>query len=220
MSDAKLRCFNDLVILRPREDLEQSWNSSTIITPDSALVGPETLSPGYADDHTAIAEVYRMPKDYRSADLKVGDGVLLPLFNGSKVVFIDREPYLAVKRRGIAARIENLGMPSEKITALNGYILTRRDREAFEKHMHGGLPFPDEFLDSGMPCDAGDSIVRMVLERIVSTGTTFLSPTLQRPKQRVGDLAFLNPIAACKFRRFGQVYRLTPENHVSFTLEE
>lgn len=220
MADAKLKCFNDLVILRPREDLEQSWNSSTIITPDSALVGPDTLEAGYADDHTAIAEVYRMPEDYTSADLKVGDGVLLPLFNGSKVVFIDREPYLAVKRRGIAARIENLGMPSEKITALNGYILTRRDREAFERLMHGGLPFPDEFLDSGMPCDAGDGIVRMVLERIVSTGTVFLSPTLQRPKQRVGDLALLNPIAACKFRRFGQVYRLTPENHVSITIEE
>lgn len=220
MSDAKLRAFNDLVILRPREDLEQLWNSATIITPGSALVGPDTLSPGYAEDHTAIAEVYRMPEDYSSVDLKVGDGVLLPLFNGSKVVFIDREPYLAVKRRGIAARIENLGQPSERITALNGYILTRRDREAFETHLHGGLPFPDEFLDSGMPCDAGDSIVRMVLERIVSTGTAFLSPTLQRPKQRVGDLAFLNPIAACKFRRFQQVYRLTPENHISFTLEE
>lgn len=215
-----LRAYNDLVILKPREDLEQRWNSSTIITPDSALVGPDTLEPGYASDHTAIAEVFRMPEDYTSVDLKVGDGVLLPLFNGSKVVFIDREPYLAVKRRGIAARVENLGQASEKITALNGYILTRRDRAAFERWLHGGLPFPDEFLDSGMPCDAGDSIVRMVLERIVSTGTVYLSPTLQRPKQRVGDLAFLNPIAACRFRRFGQVYRLTPENHVSFTLEE
>lgn len=214
-----LRAFNDLVILRPREDLEQSWNSSTIITPDSALVGPNTLEPGYAEDHTAIAEVYRMPEGYSSVDLAVGDGVLLPLFNGSKVIFIDREPYLAVRRRGIAARIDALGQPSEKITALNGYILTRRDREAFEKHMHGGLPFPDEFLDSGMPCDAGDSIVRMVLERIVSTGTAYLSPPLQRPKQRVGDLALLNPIAACRFRRFGQVYRLTPSEHVSLTLE-
>ena len=95
-----------------------------------------------------------MPEGYSSVDLAVGDGVLLPLFNGSKVIFIDREPYLAVRRRGIAARIDALGQPSEKITALNGYILTRRDREAFEKHMHGGLPFPDEFLDSGMPCDA------------------------------------------------------------------
>lgn len=216
----KLRAYNDLVILRPREDLEQSWNSSMIITPDSALVGPDTLELGYASDHTAIAEVFRLPEDYTSVDLKVGDGVLLPLFNGSKVVFIDNAPYLAVKRRGIAARVENLGQASEKLTALNGYILTRRDREAFEKHMHGGLPFPDEFLDSGMPCDAGDSIVRNVLERIVSTGTTYLSPTLQRPKQRVGDLALLNPIAACKFRRFGQVYRLTPMEHVSLTLEE
>ena len=216
----KVNAYNDLVILKPREDLEQAWASSTIVMPDSAMIGPDTLEPGYASDHTAIAEVHRMPEEYSSVDLKVGDGVLLPLFNGSKVIFIDREPYLAVKRRGIAARVENLGLPSEKITALNGYILTRRDRDAFERLMHGGLPFPDEFLDSGMPCDAGDSIVRMVLERIVSTGTAFLSPTLQRPKQRVGDLALLNPIAACKFRRFGQVYRLTPEGHVSLTIEE
>lgn len=216
----QLRAFNDLVILRPREDLEQKWNSATIITPDSALVGPDTLEPGYASDHTAIAEVFRMPEGYSSVDLSVGDGVLLPLFCGSKVVFIDQEPYLAVKRRAIAARIDALGEASEKITALNGYILTRRDREAFEKRLHGGLPFPDEFLDSGMPCDAGGGIVRMVLERIVSTGTAYLSPPLQRPKQRVGDLALLNPIASCKFRRFQQIYRLTPENHVSITIGE
>lgn len=216
----KMRSFNDLVVLRPREDLEQKWNSATIITPDSATISPATLEPGYASDHTAIAEVFRMPEDYEGDDLKVGDGVLLPLFNGSKVLFVDGEPYMTIARRGIAARVENLGGASEKITALNGYVLTRRDRESFEKHMHGGLPFPDEFLDSGMPCDAGYGIVRMVLERMVSVGTTYLSPALQRPKQRVGDLALLNPIASCKFRRFQRVYRLTPSEHISLTLEE
>lgn len=220
MSAAKLRAFNDLVLLRPREDMEQKWNSATIITPDNATLGPDLMVPGYSPDHTAIAEVYRMPLDYTSVDLKPGDGVLIPLFCGSKVVFIDQVPYLAVKRRAIAARVDALGEASEKVTALNGYILTRRDREAFEKHLHGGLTLPDEFLDSGMPTDAGDSIVRVVLERIVSTGTAYLSPVLQKPKQRVGDLAFFNPIASCRFRRFQQIYRLVPSEVVDFTLEE
>lgn len=215
-----LRAYNDLVILKPREDLEQKWNSSMIITPDSALVAPDDMV-GFAHDHAAIAEVHRMPEGYSSVDLAVGDGVILPLFSGSKVIFIDQVPYLACKRRAIAARVEGLGSPSEKLTALNGYILTRRDRDAFEKHLHGGLPFPDEFLDSGMPCDGGNGgIVRVVLERIVSTGTAYLSPPLQRPKQRVGDLAFFNPIGSARFRRFGQVYRLTPGEKVDFTLSE
>lgn len=214
-----MRVFNDMVLLRPREDMEKMWNSSTIITPDSALLSADQMV-GFANDHAAIAEVYRLPEDYTGTDLKVGDGVVLPLFSGSKVVIVDGEPYLACKRRAIAAKVTDLGKPSEKLVALNGYILTKRDRDAFEKHMHGGLPFPDKFLDEGMPCDSGnEGIVRVVLERIVSTGTVYLNPTLQKPKQREGDLALFNPLSSCRFRRFQVIYRLTPNEIIDLTLE-
>lgn len=214
-----MRAFNDMVFLRPREDMEKAWNSSLIETPDSALLGPDQMV-GFQHDHAAVAEVYRLPEDYTGTDIKVGDGVILPLFSGSKVVIVDGAPFLACKRRAIAAKVTGLGTPSEKLEALNGYILTKRDREAMEKHLHGGLPFPDEFLDSGMPTDGGsDGIVRIVLERIVSVGTAYLNPTLQKPKQKNGDLALFNPIQSCRFRRFQVVYRLTPNEIVDLTLE-
>lgn len=215
-----MRAYNDMVFLRPREDLEKTWNSSIIHTPDSALLSADQMT-GFSNDHAAIAEVYRLPEDYEGTDIAVGDGVVLPLFSGSKVVCIDGNPYLACKRMAIAAKVTDLGKPTEKLQALNGYILTKRDREAFEKHLYGGLGIPDEFLDSGMPCDAGsDGIVRIVLERIVSTGTVYLNPSLQKPKQRQGDLAMFNPLSSCRFRRYRVNYRLTPHDVVDLTLEE
>lgn len=214
-----MRAFNDLIIMRPREDLEKLWNSSLIHTPDSALLSPADMV-GFRHDHTAIAEVYRVPEDCKTT-LKEGDGVLLPLFSGSKVVCIDGQAYLAARREVIAAKVTDLGKPTEKLEALNGFVLTRRDREAFEKRMHGGLLLTDQDVDDGICLDGGsDGIVRGVLERCVSVGTAFLNPTLQKPLQRVGELLFFNPLASCRFRRFGQNYRLVPGDDVQFGLED
>jgi co-chaperonin GroES (HSP10) len=215
-----MRAFNDLVILEPKEDLERSWNSSTIITPDSVLTSAEDMV-GFRHDHTAIAFVHRMPEDYVGTDLAVGDGVLLPLFSGSKVVCIDGKMYLACKRMAIAAKIIDLGKPSERIEALNGYVLTRQDVEAMQNRMNGGLILTDDYLDDGIPCDGGsDGIVRLVLERCVSVGSAYLSPSLQKPKQRKGELLGFNPFASCRFRRFAQKYRLTPNESIQFGLED
>ena len=214
-----MRAFNDLVILRPREDLEQKWNSSSIITPDTALVSADSLV-GFQHDHAAIAEVYRLPEDCKT-ELQEGDGVLLPLFCSSKVVCIDGMPYLAAKKGAIAARVRGIGSPSEKIEALNGYVLTRRAQAEFEKHFNGGLILTDDQVDDGIHCDGGsDGIVRIVCERTVSVGTAYLSPTLQKPKQRVGELVCFNPMGSCRFRRFGVQYRLTPNENLQFALED
>lgn len=215
-----MRAFNDLIILRPREDLERKWNSASIITPDSALTSADDMV-GFRHDHAAIAEVYRLPEDYAGDDLKVGDGVVLPLFSASKVVLIDGVPYLAAKRTAIAARVTALGEASEKIEALNGYVLTRQDVDAMQNRMYGGMVLQDEYLDDGLPCDSGsDGIVRLVLERCVSVGTAYLSPTLQKPKQRKGELLAFNPYASCRFRRFGRKYRLTPNEDIQFGLDD
>jgi len=215
-----MRAFNDLVVLQPREELERSWNSSTIITPDTVLTSADDMV-GFRHDHAAIAEVFRMPEDYTGTDLAVGDGVLLPLFSGSKVVCIDGKMYLACKRRAVAAKIIDLGKPSEKIEALNGYVLTRQDVEAMQNRMHGGLILSDDYLDDGIPCDGGsDGIVRLVMERCVSVGSAFLAPALQKPKQRKGELLCFNPFASCRFRRFSVKYRLTPSEDIQFGLAD
>lgn len=214
-----MRAFNDMIILRPREDLERSWNSSTIITPDSALTSPEDMV-GFRHDHAAVAEVYRVPEGL-ATELKEGDGVVLPLFSGSKVVIVDGCAYLAARRDAIAARVTGLGTASEKIEALNGYILTRQDVDAMQNHMHGGLILSDDYLDDGIPCDGGsDGIVRLVLERCVSVGTAYLNPTLQKPTQRKGELLGFNPYSSCRFRRFGVKYRLTPNEAMNFALSD
>ncbi len=215
-----MRAFNDLVILQPKEELERVWNSSSIITPDTVLTSADDMV-GFRHDHTAIAEVFRMPEDYAGTDLKAGDSILIPLFSGSKVVCIDGKMYLAAKRRAIAAKINDLGKPSESVDALNGYVLTRQDVEAMQNRMHGGLILSDDYLDDGIPCDGGsDGIVRLVLERCVSVGHTYLAPALQKPKQRKGELLGFNPYSSCRFRRFSRKYRLTPNEDIQFGLED
>ncbi|HEY3435300.1 MAG TPA: hypothetical protein VGK43_03645 [Solirubrobacterales bacterium] len=215
-----MRAFNDLVILQPREDLEKKWNSSVLYTPDSALLSADDMV-GFRHDHTAIAVVHRLPEDYTGSEIAVGDAVLLPLFCGSKVVIIDGQAYLSCKREAIAAKVVALGEPSEKVEALNGYILTRQDAEAMQNRMNGGLILTDDYLDDGIPCDGGsDGIVRLVLERCVSVGNAYLNPTLQKPKQRKGELLGFNPFASCRFRRFSVKYRLTPNESMQFGLED
>jgi co-chaperonin GroES (HSP10) len=220
-----VRPFNAMVSLRPREDLERLWNSSTIITPDSALVGADAMT-GARHDRACIGEVVGIgdgdPDCPDMASVKVGDIVVLPLFSCSKVVVLKEEVGLLVHQRALAAVVTDLGAPTESLRAVNGYVLTRQAREEFQTHMNGGFIFPDEFLSDGMPVDGGtDGIVRLCLERVMSVGGGCRTKkTLWKPAQRKGELVGLNPLASCRFRRFGTFYRLVPAEDVQFAVEE
>jgi co-chaperonin GroES (HSP10) len=243
-----MRPFNSYVTLRPREDLEQAWNSSTIITPDSALIGPGVMT-GERHDRTCIGEVVAVGEGTADCPdmtaLKPGDIVALPLFSMSKVVALKKEICLLAEMRSIAAVVTNLGKPDEGLRAVNDWVLTKRAREEFEAHMYGGLLLPEDMLSDGMPVDGGsDGIVRVVLERCLDAGGgTFkrtkgtqrwgertegkreepfvhTKPVRWTPKQRKGDLICLNPITSCRFRRFGIFYRLTPSEDCQFALED
>jgi hypothetical protein len=227
-----------MVVLRPREDLDRAWNSSLIYTPDTALTGASSLTiqdEAPRTDHTAIAEIVHIgPGSLECPDLvgaAVGDIVALPLYGASKVVVLDKEVCLLSKFNGLAGIVRNLGKPNETIEAINNYVLTRRDRDAFEAHMYGGLLMPEEFLSDGMPCDEGiHGIVRVLLERVVHTGGGLweqfkdgrikLNPRLRKPPQRKEELVGFNPLASCRFRRFGVFYHLVPYEDISFGLEE
>jgi hypothetical protein len=219
-----IRAYEDMVILRPREDLDRLWASDTIFSPDSTLTGAGSLTGGAARDATAVCEVLSVgPGSEECPDLSAvspGDIVALPLYGASKVIVLDREVGLLTRFRGLAAVVRDLGRPTESLQAINDYVLTRQDRDAFEKHMHGGLRIPDSFLSDGMPTSEGDGIVRVVLERVVSSGgghwetdkegRVKLNPRLWKPAQSKGELVIFNPLASCRFRRFGQFFRLTP----------
>lgn len=226
-----IRAYEDLVVLRPREDLDQKWNSSTIITPGSALTSAGSLAIGSRRDYTAIAEVIHIgPGSEESPDLtgvSVGDIAALPLYGASKVVVLDKEIGLMCRFNGLAGIVRDLGTPKESIQALNDYVLTRQDREAFEKHMFGGLVLPEDYLSDGIPVDAGtDGIVRVLLERVVHVGSGHwetdmaghvkLDKKLWKPKQKKGELVGFNPMASCRFRRFGQWFHLVPFEDVQF----
>ena len=235
---AVLKAYEDMVVLRPREDLDRSWNSTLIVSPDSALTGAGSLAISEEEprtDHTAIAEIVHIgPGSAECPDLvnaTVGDIVALPLYGASKVVVLDKEICLLSKFNGLAGIVRDLGKPTESIEAINNYVLTRRDREAFEAHMYGGLLMPEEFLSDGMPCDEGiHGIVRVLLERVVHTGGGLwerdkggrvkLNPRLLKPSQRKGELVGFNPLASCRFRRFGVFYHLVPYEDVQFAVEE
>lgn len=230
---ATMRAYEDMVVLRPREDLDQLWNSCSIITPDNALTGAQSLAIGARRDDTAIAEIISIgPGSEECPDLvgaSVGDIVALPLYGASKVIVLDKEVGLMVKFRGLAGIVRNLGKPTESIEAINDYVLTKRDREAFQDRMFGGLILPDDYLDDGIPVDSGShGIVRVLLERVVSTGgglweTTKggqvkVNPRLWKPLQRKGELVGFNPLASCRFRRFGTWFHLVPKEDVQFGL--
>lgn len=221
-----MRPFNRYVTLRPREDLEQSWNSETIITPDSALIGPGAMT-GERHDRTCIGEVVAVGEgtaDFPDMSaVKPGDIVALPLFSMSKVVALKQEICLLADMKAIAAVVTDLGKPTEALRAVNDWVLTRRARQEFEAHMYGGLLLPEQMLDDGMPVDGGaDGIVRVVLERCMSVGggTVSTKKVLWKPRQRKGELLCLNPIVSCRFRRFGTFFRLTPAEDCQFAIEE
>lgn len=219
-----IKAYEDMVVLRPREDLDRKWASDTIFTPDSALTGADSLTGGAERSHTAVCEVLSIgPGSEECPDvsgLSVGDVVALPLYGASKVIVLDKEIGLLTRFRGIAGVVRDLGKPTESLQAINDYVLTRRDREAFEKHMHGGLLVPEDFLANGMPTSEADGITRVLMERVVSTGgghwetgkdgRVKLNPRLWKPLQRKGELVIFNPLSACRFRRFGQWFHLVP----------
>lgn len=224
-----VKAYEDMVVLRPREDLDRLWNSSLIHTPDNALTSAESLSIGDRRDATAIAEVLSIgPGSADCPDLagiSVGDVVALPLYGASKVIVLDKEVGLMVKFRGLAGVVRDLGKSSESIEAINDYVLTKQDRAAFEKHMFGGLILPDDYLSDGIPVDSGSGgIVRVLLERVVSSGGGVWEKHkgrayLSRPAQSRGELVGFNPLASCRFRRFGQWFHLVPKEDVQFGYE-
>lgn len=225
-----IKAYEDMVVLRPREDLDRKWASDTIFAPDSALTGADSLSGASDRAATAVCEVLSVgPGSPECPDLSgvaVGDIVALPLYGASKVIVLDKEIGLLTRFRGIAGVVRNLGMATESLQAINDYVLTRQDRDAFEKHMHGGLRMPDSFLSQGLPTSEADGITRVLLERVVSTGGGLwetgkdgrvkLNPRLWKPLQRKGELVGFNPLAACRFRRFGQWFHLVPMEDIGF----
>lgn len=231
--------YEDMVVLRPREDLDRKWASSTIIIPDTALIGTGSLALDEEDpnrrDVAAIAEVVHIgPGSAECPDLKgvsVGDIVVIPLYGASKILVMDQEMCLFCKFSGLAGIIRNLGQPNETLEAVNNYVLTRRDREAFERIMCDSMIMPEAYLSDGWPCDPGDPMVRVLLERVVHQGGGLwetdkggrvrLNPKLRRGTQPPGELVGFNPLAAgCRFRRFGTWYHLVPYEDIQFGYTE
>ncbi len=228
-----------MVILKPREDLDRAWNSSLIYTPDSALTGASSLTINDEEprtDHAAIAEVIHVgPGSLECPDLSsvsVGDIVVIPLYGASKIVVVDEQMHLLCKFSGLSGIVRNLGKPNETLEALNDNVLTKRDRDAFEKHMAGGMLMPEDFLSDGFPCDqSNDGIVRVLLERVCHVGGGLweqhldgrikLNPRLKRGKQEQGELVGFNPLASgCRFRRWGVFYHLVPYEDIGFAIQE
>lgn len=220
-----MRPYNSLIQLKPREDLDQKWNSASIITPDTALTSADSLTIGARRDAAAVLEVVALgegtPDCPDMSSVKPGDIVIAPLYAASKVLVLEREMHLLAGARTIAGIVRDLGKPTESIEAINDYVLTRQVRQDFERVMFGGLLLPEEFLSDGMPVDAGsEGIVRLCLERCMSTGGgVYTKKKLWKPRQRRGELVGLNPLASCRFRRDGSWYRLTPAEDIQFGYE-
>lgn len=226
-----MKARQDMVILKPREDLERRWASDSIIMPDSALLGADSLSIGSRRDSAAVCEVMSIgPGSEDCPDLtgvKVGDVAVLPLYGASKVLIVDGEAYITTRFRNLAGVVRNLGQPAETVEAVNDYVLTRQDRDAFEARLYGGLRLHDNYVSDGLPTDSGtEGIVRVVLERVASCGTGHWEldragrgVRLQAPEDKPGDLVLFNPITSVRFRRWGTWWRLVPFEDIQACVE-
>lgn len=219
-----MKAYNDMTILRPREDLDQKWASDTIIMPGTAMLGSNSMT-GLKHDAAAVCEVVHVGAGSEAwpdaSAVKPGDVALLPLFGASKVLILKGEPCLLTKTSGIAAIVTGLGTDREELRAVNDYVLMREDRDALERVLYGGLRVPDQILSEGVPVDSGsDGMVRVLLARVVSTGSGHWEtakdgtvPTDAKrwaPEQAKGALVLFNPLASCRFRRHGTWYHLVP----------
>jgi|GEM_PF-5937946 len=221
----------DMVILKPREDLERRWASDTIITPDSALLGADSLTIGARRDSAAVCEIVNIgPGSEECPDVshaKVGDVAVLPLYGASKVLIVKGEAFIMTRFRNLAGIVRNLGQAAETVEAINDYVLTRQDRPAFERLLNGGLILHDNYVADGIPCDGGtESIVRVVLERVASAGTGHWEldragrrVSLRSPEDRPGDAVIFNPITSVRFRRWGTWWRLVPYEDIQAAIE-
>lgn len=229
-----MRVFNDMTVLKPREDLDRKWASDTIYAPDSALTSASSMT-GYAHDSAAVCEVVQVgPGSEAWPDVpsfQSGDVALLPLFGASKVLIVNGVPHLLTKSGAIAAIARNIGEPNETLEAVNDYVLMREDREAFERVMNGGLLLTDQQHSDGIHVDGGaDGIVKILLARVVSAGRGHWETDRDgqvrtdarwwRPEQTKGALVGFNPLASCRFRRHGAWYRLVPFEDCQFEVSE
>lgn len=219
-----MRAYNDMTILRPREDLDRKWASDVIFAPDSALTGSSSMT-GLRHDSAAVCEVMHVGAGSEAwpdvPNIRPGDAALLPLFGASKVLVLNGEPCLLTKSSGIAAIVTGLGTDREELRAVNDYVLMREDRAAFERVCNGGLLLTDQQHADGIHTDSGsDGIVRVLLARVVSTGSGHWETDREgavptdakrwRPEQSKGALVLFNPLASCRFRRHGTWYHLVP----------
>jgi hypothetical protein len=219
-----MRAYNDMTVLRPREDLDQKWASSTIIMPGTASTGSNSMT-GLKHDSTAVCEIVHVGAGSEAwpdvPSFKAGDVALLPLFGASKVLVLNGEMCLMTKSAGVAAIVTGIGTDREELRAVNDYVLMREDRTAFERVCNGGLLLTDQQHSDGIHVDSGsDGIVRVLLARVVSAGSGHWEtdkdgtvPTDAKrwaPEQAKGALVLFNPMASCRFRRHGTWYHLVP----------
>ena len=123
-----MKARTDMVVLRPKEDLDRKWASDTIFAPDSALTSADQI--GMAKDAAAVCEVVSVgPGSEECPDtsrVKPGDVVVLPLYGASKVLISDGEAFIMCRFRGLAAVVTDLvKRAAEK--------RRKRDREAERK---------------------------------------------------------------------------------------
>lgn len=204
--------YGDRVVLKPREELDQVAFSESIILPGNAT----TTDRGYClgeQDATAICEVVSVGRKVKT--LAVGDVVLFDLHGVSQIVYFDGEGYLMMSEENVRARLHDAGNREEEyIEPLFNYVLTIEDRKAFQERVVGSVLAPDSaFEGAGVP----DSISRFVLDRVVEAG-----PVGAHPDEPLGDgdLVFFNPLASCRFRRFGHFYRLVAREDLLGALGE
>lgn len=217
----------DRIVVLPREDLDQCLISATIEAPGVALGD----APSFTADATAVCQVVHIGpgtlEDPDVGEVVLGDIVMFDLFGVSQAVNVDGIDYLTLPFRGVRAVMRNPGdREHEVVQPVNDWVLSQPAPEEMIKHFYRGVKPPDGVLERGYATDDGDCS-KAWLDRIVSCGSGVMTKLgLDAPNLDPGTLACISAVEAldgsapCTFRRFGQKYRLSPAERVTFTLED
>lgn len=222
-----MKAFNNQVVLRPREDLEDNFGGLIRVNKATGLIEPrpvygEVVDVGKGDQlHPDIPE------------LRKGDIVVWDLSKIGPPVIEEGKAVVLVSFNALLGRLTNPKTDDEQCHALLDMVLTERAPMAMQKAISPLLILPDSVAIDGLQESAKESPVTCVFERVISTGRgiTFAGRTrcarcqeeLQRtevPEMRAGDLVVFNPLHAIEWRRRGRNFRFIPSSEIRGLADE
>jgi len=222
-----IKPFNNQVLLKMREDLEDNFGGVLRVNKLTGLIEPR---PVYGEV-IAVGKGDQVHPDI--PDLAPGDLIVWDLSKIGPPLMYHGQAYSLVSFNALLAKLTNPKTDQEDYQALLDIVLTESAPLAMARAVSQLVVMPDTVQRDGLGERAKDNVVSTVYERVVSAGRgiTFNGRTrcarcqcdLQRtetPECVKGDLVIFNPAHSIDWRRRGRQLRFTPFSELRGVADE